>query len=253
MPPKAKTKTKVKKKIKSGFCTVGQCEGTKPKSASGQPLKTCENWQDCACSCHELITRMYEMADLPREEPEQTEEYRAISHRRHAETQALLDSLALSRTNPRAPSSANGTGDHPIDERASQSPVGAPAATSEPRFAPTATGRRARGQLEYDVLTVCDEYVHDVYEWTECTPKLVAERIGKMNETEPPSTGAINAVWDRWEKIGFAVQGKHPSRFEFFQMDGSIQTLEMLKARIKQSRRRAKAERDRGSIRPRAR
>lgn len=257
MPPK----TKAKKKIKSGFCANGQCEGTKPTSPSGQPMKICEDWLDCACECHAMVTKMYEMAEMERQPPEQTAAYLAESHRRHAETQALLDSLAYDRTVPSVPSYADGTGDHPLDERPSQSPVGAPGDTLEtgyhgtvtPRFAPTDTGRRARGQLEYDVLKICDEYVHDVYDWDLCTPRLVAERIGKINETEPPSTGAINAVWDRWEKIGFAVQGKKPSHFSHFEMDGSLQTLAMLKDRIKRDKKRSLSEAKRGSIRPRGR
>jgi hypothetical protein len=127
-----------------------------------------------------------------------------------------------------------------------------PVTLPAPRFTPTPTGRRAKGQLEYDVLTVCDEYSRDVYEWEYCTPKLVAERIAVMNqEPELPSTGAINAVWDRWEKLGFAKQDKKPSRFVSFVVDGQPATLEMLKARTKSERRRAAGEAKRGVLRPR--
>lgn len=251
MPPK--TKAKAKKKIKSGFCANGQCEGTKPSSPSGAPMKICENWMNCACECHTMVTKMYEMAGMERQPPEQTPAYLAESHRRWAETQALLDSLALNRAIPNVPSYADGTGGHPLDERPSQSPVDTPAAMPAPRFTPTMTGRRARGQLEYDVLQICNEYANDVYDWDLCTPKLIAERIGKMNETEPPSTGAINAVWDRWEKIGFADQGKKPSHFVGFKIDGSLQTLAMLKDRIKREKKRSLSEAKRGSIRPRGR
>jgi len=131
-------------------------------------------------------------------------------------------------------------------------PASAPVATPWTRsFDTTPTGRRAKGQLEYDVLKVCDEFTQNVYDWEHCTPRLVAERIGVINATEAPSTGAVNAVWDRWEKLGFAEQAKKPSRFVRFTEDAEHQDrrLDLMKLRAKGAKRRGQAEASR-VIRP---
>lgn len=256
MPPKKKADGKLK--YVTGFCANKQCEGTKPKSPSGAPMRTCEFWETCPCKCHAQITEMYELTGMDRESPEQSAEYlewvRVQRHQFVMPSPFDVDPVA-------GLSSSDGT-DTPLgDEGPVATPYGTPATPLstgarhpvEPVFAPTPTGRRARGQLEYDVLQICDEYSRDVYEWEYCTPKLVAERIGKMNEAEPPSTGAINAVWDRWEKLGFAKQDKKPSRFVCFEVDGSIRTLEKMKVEVKRNKKRVQAEIRRGIPRPRAR
>lgn len=251
MPPRKKPG---KDRYQSGFCAAGSHEGTKPVSYSGRPMKTCDFWQTCPCKCHEDITKMYELTDMDREPPEQSAEYQAfIREQRHQFVMpsfydsAILDGL----------SSVDGTDTPPGDEGPATDPArpvtGTPAPPSEPTFGPTPTGRRARGQLEYDVLKVCADYADNHYEWDICTPKMVAEQIGKMNATEPPSTGAINAVWDRWEKLGFAKQDKKPSRFVGFESAYTAQSLDMLKARVKRDKKRGQAEIKRGSLRPRGR
>lgn len=256
----SKAKTDGKLKFVTGFCANKQCEGTKPKaSVTGTPMKTCDFWETCPCKCHAQITEMYELAGMDREPPEQSAEYLAwVREQRH---QFVVPSLYDS--DPMEPlSSPDGTDTPDADERpvatppnGAQDPTSAPApVVPVPSFAPTPTGRRARGQLEYDVLAVCIDFAANVYEWEICTPKLVAERIGKINETEPPSTGAINAVWDRWEKLGFAVQDKKPSRFvEFSVMMPSPAVLERLKNQRKREKKRTQAEIKRGSLRPRGR
>lgn len=252
---------KGRNKFVTGFCSIGSHEGTRPFSASGEPMKVCSFYDTCPCTCHMEIDQMYEMAGLPRDEPEQTPEYRAKLDRIELETTLMLESVYRDRWGVPSLSSTNGTHAHPDDERMATGTPSASAGplstddhgTVEPRFTSTPTGRRARGQLEFDVLKICDEYTRDVYEWDYCTPKLVAEAIGKMHATEPPSTGAINAVWDRWERLGFAVQDKKPSRFVRFEVNSNLQTLEMLKAKAKRDKRRVQADVKRGSLRPRGR
>jgi hypothetical protein len=131
--------------------------------------------------------------------------------------------------------------------------TGAPAPVIQRTFAPTPTGIRAKGQLENEVLAVCNDFAKGVYDWSDCTPKLVSEEIARKKAIEPPSTGAINAVWDRWEKLGFALQGKKPSRFVAFCVDGSLLTLEDMKLKAKRQRRLSQAESRRGALRPKAR
>lgn len=245
MPPK------VKKKLISGFCANGQHEGTKPVSFNGAPMRSCDLWENCGCTCHGKITEMYQLAGMDREPPEQSVDYLAAMRAQRAE----FAMPSLYDMPPDTPlSTPDGTGTPPDVERVVATPERAaygtneppPHGTVEPTFDPTPTGRRARGQLEFDVLKICDEFSRDVYEWEHCTPKLVAERIGHMYATEPPSTGAINAVWDRWEKLGFAKQDKKPSRFVCFEMDGSLVTLQMLKAKVRSDKKRLRADQRRG-------
>jgi hypothetical protein len=200
---------------------------------------------------------MYAMLGMERQPVEQAAEYVAYVDKLAFETRMMLDSLERNAVL----SSSVGVIAHTGNEEALGVPgnvphtplSSGPHGTVEPVFHATPTGRRARGQLEYDVLKICDDFAHDVYEWEYCTPKNVAEEIGKMHATEPPSTGAINAVWDRWEKLGFAVQDKKPSRFVKFEIDGSIQTLDMLKIRARRDKKMGKAEAKRGTLRPRGR
>jgi hypothetical protein len=263
--PEHKAWAKDRNKYPTGFCATISVptqsqghEGTSPTSHSGKPMRVCTDYLHCPCSCHYDIDKMYEMIGQERPLPEQSPAY--ISHVRAQVAEFDMPSWRDAAYD--APlSSAGGTDTPPTDEDAPMVPSRPALAglstdpnhgTVAPRFVPTPTGRRARGQLEYDVLTVCDEYAHDVYDWDHCTPKLVAERIAIMNqEPELPSTGAINAVWDRWEKLGFAKQEKKPSRFIAFVMDGSPQTLEMLKRRAKGAKKLAAAEAKRGMLRPR--
>jgi hypothetical protein len=232
-------------------------EGTSPTSWNGQPMRICTDYLKCPCSCHYDIDKMYEMLGMERPIPEQSPAYLARLRTELAE----FDMPSWRDYEPDTSLSDPGGTDTPPDIEGPPTVPSRPAlpplstdphhGTARPAFTPTPTGRRARGQLEFDVLTVCDEFVNDVYEWEYCLPKLVAERIAIMNQTEEPSTGAINAVWDRWERLGFAKQEKKPSRFVEFTMDGSHQTLEMLKRRAKGEKKRASAEQRRGTLRPR--
>lgn len=256
---KSKTKkTDGKLKHPTGFCANKQCEGTKPKSSSGKPMRTCQFWETCPCKCHAQITEMYELTGMDREPPEQTAEYLAwVREQRH---QFVMPSPSFG-TPVDGLSSSDDTDTPLTDERTVATPLrdaATPLSTvapvpAQPVFTPTPTGRRARGQLEYDVLQICDEFSRNVYEWDFCTPKLVAERIGKMNDTEPPSTGAINAVWDRWEKLEFAKQGKKPSHFIAFTVYGTVQCLDGMKTQAKRNKRRTQADIKRGVLRPRGR
>lgn len=255
-----------KNKYVSGFCNGNgkpkQCEGTKPVDSTGSPMRTCMDWENCPCKCHSDITAMYEMAGIDREPPEQSAEYLAKVHAHDLETRLMLDEVYAMTARSRALSSIGGTDAHPADERPSTGTLdtqdGASASLTSPLpsrvvFTPTPTGRRARGQLEYDVLQVCREYSQGVYDWPACTPKAVADRIGSMNATEPPSTGAINAVWDRWEKINFAEQAKKPSRFVKFTGDSTDMALDRIKGASKRAKKLAQAEQKRGVLRPRGR
>lgn len=244
MPPKKRTDGKLA--YKTGYCGNKQCEGTKPVNWQGTPMRICDMWETCPCACHALISEMCEMAEMERLLPEQSAEY--LSHMREQRA-GLIAPAEVELDDPSILLVLDGTDPHPdtsepptVPPRAAGGLVSGAAPSPAPRFIPTPTGRRARGQLEEDVREVCDDYAHDVYDWEYCTPKNVAERIAKKYAIEPPSTGAINAVWDRWEKLGFAKQDKKPSRFVSFEVDGSSATLEMLKSRVKREKRTTQRE-----------
>jgi hypothetical protein len=253
----------VKKKHVTGFCNSinkqPQHEGTKPVSPSGVSLPICTFWDTCGCSCHEQITKMYTDIGVEREPPEQSHDFLVKVRAEYDEfdlTGSFLDG------DMRPLSNDGGTIPHPDPSGPHNGPPSAQdghvstlvsLVPARPVFTATPTGRRARGQLEYDVLQVCNEFVQSVWDWSACTSKVVAERIGKMNATEPPSTGAINAVWDRWEKMGFAEQAKKPLRFARFTGESSAAVLDRRKLQIKRSRKRTQAEIKRGAPRPKRR
>lgn len=239
-----------KKSLISGFCANGWHEGTKPKSKKGQPFAICKCWQTCTCECHSKITDMYESLGLPREEAMQNPEYLEVVRAERA--QFVMPDPVLARYD----GLSNDGGGFPHDgdeEPATGLEPGTlgtlddtPPVPVAPRFAPTPTGRRARGQLEADVLKVCQEFVDEVYDWEICTPKLVAEQIGKRYTIEPPSTGAVDAVWNRWETLEFAKRDHKPSRFVGFTGESSFVHLESIKLAKKRAKKRGIAEQRRG-------
>lgn len=244
----------------TGFCTPYNPlesqghEGSKPKSASGKPLPVCTFYETCPCTCHKEIDDMYAIAGLPREPAEENPEYELMMSEKRLATQVMLDSLALPASSLGALSNMDGGFPHNGDEGTVPANVDPPRAIPQPQFAPTPTGRRARGQLEYDVLKVCQDFAAGVFDWAECTPKLVSIEIGKLEAVEPPSTGAINAVWDRWEDLDFATQDKKPSRFVKFNVENpSSWTLDRIKAQRKREKKRGQAEQKRGTLRAKRR
>ena len=232
MPPVVRTPPK---KMKTGFCGVGSCEGTKPKSASGKPMKTCEYWETCSCSCHEQITKMFEMVEQPRIVVSNPEYTTPVSPYK-------------------MPTLEEWRAEHP--DRSTQPGPDAPPAIKSPAtdatpaivtrsFTATPTGRAARGELESQVNEICLEWVLEKYPWP-CTPAFVSDKIAKKYGISAPSTGAIDAVYKRWEKMGYAVIGKKPTRFSEFTPDGINLGLDGMKAKIKRSQDIAKSKQSRG-------
>lgn len=211
----------------TGFCGMGQHEGTRPRSYSGLPMKTCERtysnrWKswDCICKCHKDLDMLFEMSGMPRV-IQVNPEYIPVTVSIVMPT--LEERAARFKTKdvvpPRVVESA-------LPDRVP--------ATIERRFAPTASGRAGRGELELLVKKECDQWVLDNPEES-CTPSYISERIAHDLGIKAPSVGAISAVFDRWTKLGFALIGKKPTRFVGYMPDGVKYGLEGLKdkARIK--------------------
>lgn len=204
----------------SGFCGTKSCEGTKPKSYSGKPLKTCPfTSDDCTCKCHKDLDMMFEMAGMervPQENPEyhpdpKIEEIRkCLEEIRHDLSMKFIDDRITVRMKESiAPGELP-----PVLER---------------DFEGTESGRKQRGQLEDEVRKATDMWV--MLKATQpCTPVWVAEMIDAEN---PPSTGAVNAVFVRWQDIGFATVEKKPTRFTGYTPEGIEHGLHAMKVRAK--------------------
>lgn len=200
---------------KTGFCDNGHCEGTAPVSYTGKPIKVCVAYEICECDCHKKFNKMYEMADVPRrlhqnpnyipyEYPDMSE-YFAVSH----EEVETLSGGVVDTPEPR--------------ERPSTTAPGL--LESARTFTGTPSGYRQRGQLEVEVQQICNRGMLGEFD-EHLTPKLIAEMIDPDN---PPSTGAIGAVFNRWERIGYARIHRKPLYFQGLTVEGMRDGLETLK------------------------
>jgi hypothetical protein len=114
-----------------------------------------------------------------------------------------------------------------------------------PSFTPTPTGRAARGELEAWVKEQTDIWAVEEYTFP-CTPQWVAEEIGYDKGITAPSVGAVDAVFKRWEALGFATIERKPTRFTKYTEDGLKLGLEGLKRRAKMQKKLQKAAAMRG-------
>lgn len=143
---------------------------------------------------------------------------------------------------------SNGSSDDTLPDTPEplESPVAANVAPSMAHsFTATPTGRAARGQLEDWVKKQCDIWLIEGYHFP-CTPVWISTEIGHDEGVEPPSVGAISAVFDRWVKLGFAVVDKKPTRFSRYTEEGLRIGLDAMKARAKSVVKRRKADLRRG-------
>lgn len=178
-------------KYLSGFCSMKQCEGTKPTGYKGVPLKTCPFWQECLCDCHETITKMFEMAEQPR----------------------ILMDVSGYVAPPRTfwlPSD---------DPNYGINVAGAPeigqegVVLLEKPVAVTPTGRTSRGGLESWVQRECLAWIVDRDPEYGLPVRVISDEIGRIEGINPPSQGAIAAVFDRWVKYDYAQFADKPRRF----------------------------------------
>jgi hypothetical protein len=208
-------------KIKTGFCGVGHCEGTKPKNWRGDAMPTCTFWQTCGCDCHVTYDKMFSMSNMERQ---------AVDNSGFVPDRGDFKPIEIIvRETPSPLSNAPITTDGPVYESPAPGVVPAVLARS---FAPTPTGRAARGELEYDVKRAVDTFIieeEDGY----CTPVWIATEIGKFKGFAPPSTGAVTAVLERWVTYGFAELAKKPTRFVRYTDEGVAIGLEAMRDRFK--------------------
>lgn len=88
------------------------------------------------------------------------------------------------------------------------------------------TGLRQRGELADQVKRVCDMWITGeltVKDDMPLTPHRVSLAIKEMDQLDdPPSTGAIKSVFDRWESTGFATLKSKPCAFEDYTEEGKL-------------------------------
>lgn len=220
-------------KIKTGYCNMGQCEGTKPKGNKDKPLPTCSAFTLCACKCHAEIDEMFKITEMERIEvvnpeyiPERVE-FNIFDYLKTPEDEVPFSDVRV-----------NGDGRLEQPVAATTAPAVAPLTTRR-----TDTGRAARGGLEAQVLEQCQVFAAGNIE---ATPKMIAEIIADKYKIPTPSTGAIGAVFNRWESLGFAKQARKPVRFTGFTGDGTWVELSQLKARTKRAKKQSLSAARRG-------
>lgn len=86
------------------------------------------------------------------------------------------------------------------------------------KYPPTASGRRARGQLENLVDYVVKEQIVNRPDQVP-TNEYIAKRVAELDGVEC-STGAVWKVLQNWERIGYAQLAIKPRRFHGFTEDG---------------------------------
>ncbi|QDF18281.1 hypothetical protein SEA_DAKITI_68 [Gordonia phage Dakiti] len=204
---------------KTGFCDIGSCEGTAPVSPSGKPMKVCTMHEICECSCHTKFDRMYKMANTERR-VHQNPNY--VPYQYPDLSEYLTPTVELEGA-----SLSVGVDARVPRERPSESAPGL--LELAPVYTGTPTGQRQRGQLEAEVQQVCHRAMMGEFDEL-MTPQVIAELIDHEN---PPSTGAIGAVFNRWERIGYAKIHRKPLYFQHLTVEGMRDGLEALRRRAK--------------------
>lgn len=221
-------------KFLTGFCSNGQCEGTKHRSSmTGVALPTCKSWQTCPCECHQIIDQIFELRGMERHliEGDYVPDYGDFAP------------LSVIYADAARLSMADDTTSHPSLER----PIAANVRlVNGHQFAPTPTGRKGRGELEYMVLDVCDRWAKGELAEEHLTPKYVSELIAVESHKPTPSTGAIVAVWKRWEELGFCEMGSKPIRVLSFPSGTDVSTLDSQKVEARRKKKQIKAQVKRG-------
>lgn len=212
-------------KYKSGFCGIGAHEGTNPRNVNSHPVPTCLMWQTCACPCHETFDQMAQLSETIRS----ANNFSSYTPDKGDFIMPSPTELALQRA------SSNATPSTAPEWLESPDPINVPATLAR-SYADTPSGRSAPGELESQVKWACDVWRVD-QEGKACTPGWVSAEIGKKYGIKPPSVGAIDAVFNRWLKIDFAVIAKKPTRFVSYTQLGIELTLDGCKEKYRRANR----------------
>lgn len=196
----------------SGLCETNAHEGTRPKSYNGTPRQVCLlSW--CECECHTRLDEMFDMMEMERT-PQDNPEF--VPYERTYWMPSDDPNYGID-TQPQ--SDFTETGDVAVLER---------------EVAVTESGRTARGGLEFWVQRECLAWILDHDDGEPCTPKFLSNEIARVEGIKPPSQGAISAVFDRWERYGYARIGRdRPQRFLGLTEQGKEKGLDWCRANAK--------------------
>lgn len=218
-------------KLRTGWCLNGFCEGTKALTTTGKPAPTCKSIYNCPCKCHDDLAKLFKL----------TGEVRRVVDV-SAYTPDFGDYVMPELGPITVPSNNGDTSGPEIIE--SPVPGYVPTRIAKP-FAPTPTGRAARGELESWVEEFCNIWlVEKDVEY--CTPTYLAEEIGRSKGITPPSVGAIDAVFKRWVDLGFAKTEKKPTRFVEYTDEGLQFGLVGLKEKARRNKKQQRSAQKRG-------
>lgn len=229
---------KGRNKYPSGYCNEynkpGQHEGTKPRNADGSPMMTCPQWLTCPCVCHQQVDQLFELTGrervaVPNPDYDPPRHEWIMPEVRNPITGAIA-------------STVGGGIDIEELEGTYAAPSAVPAVPLAQRRTPT--GRAARGGLEAQVWDAVSEMLADAVD--PITPKAVGESIANKYHIPTPSSGAIAAVWNRWEALDYAKQAKKPVRFVGFTGDGTWEELERKKTSLRIAKRTSASAAKRG-------
>lgn len=207
----------------SGFCgQLGAHEGMSPVwPRSGKPMKVC-TIPSCECECHDKLDKLFESTDTKREylqNPKWEPEHHAFIMPDFREKFLTVEAGDLDGVGIDQGSMA-GTLTIEGDTRRTKLmesvlPGLIPGAIRK-SFAPTASGRAARGQMEVWVKDVCDEWTLNAVRDILCTSEYVSEEIERIFKRPAVPRGSIDSVFYRWREIGFAILADRPFRFLFY-------------------------------------
>lgn len=209
---------------KSGYCSVGHHEGGRYPGPSGKLNKTCHMIETCTCDhpqCHQFYDRMFEASGQVRTVVDNSGYVREIMHF-EMPVPVVVEAPSILSTEAR---------ELPPDTLESVAPGLAPPVRPHV-WTPTPSGRAGRGELESQVNLTCTAWLVD-QDRVACTPKYISEEIAKREGIKPPSVGAIDACFKRWEEIGYAIIARKPTRFTGFTEDAVKWGLDELKRRSK--------------------
>lgn len=211
---------------KSGFCSIGHHEGGRYPGPSGKLNKTCHMIETCSCdhpSCHQFFDRMFRDSGQPRTVVDNSGYQREMIHF-DMPAPVIVEAAPILSNVPR---------ELPPDTLESVAPGIVPPVRPH-LWTPTPSGRAGRGELEAQVNDACTAWLVD-QERQPCTPKYLSEEIARKHGIKPPSVGAIDAVFKRWEEIGYAKIERKPTRFDSFTENAVKFGLEELKRRSKRN------------------
>lgn len=106
-------------------------------------------------------------------------------------------------------------------------------------FSPTASGRRARGQLGNLLDHICKKWMigsaSEGYP-EQCSAEWLAKAVTAL-DGKPTSTGAVARVLNKWSKLQYAMVEEHPLRFVGLTIQGMELGVEELEQQSKKKSR----------------